>query len=269
LLTETLGQPTVYLDNWALNDIATANALCSRFVSAMTRKSGTLRISVSNIVELLKQTDSAQVKQILHLIDAVDTGFINVNFGEVIRQENRLLIDPTECENPSREFTVIYNYLLALQWPEVWSIADIVQHVLANSDNRVFLQSYGSFADKMKAFFSVHRANPEYMKKEVARSYSGRQQKPKYCTATRELVTHSFDFIIQNREMNMPAKEWHDLYHTIVPVAYCDIVFVDGRWADFVSQSGLKPPAIAAVFKKQSLDAGMDAIEGWEPSVEL
>jgi hypothetical protein len=67
--------------------------------------------------------------------------------------------------------------------------------------------------------------------------------------------------------MNMPANEWHDLNHTIVPVAYCDIVFLDGRWATFVSQSGFKSPAIAAVFK--NLDAGMDAIEGWDPSVEL
>lgn len=269
LLIETLGRPTVYLDNWALNDLAIANTLCSRFVSAMTSKAGTLRISVSNIVELLKQTDIAQIEQILHVIDAVDTGFIDLNFEDVIQRENQLLNGTGNCQNPSQQCTVLHDSLVALGWPEVWSVSDVVRHVLANSDNRAFVQSYDSFADKMETFISAHRTNPEYMKKSHDRSRSGRQEKPKYCTATRELVTRSFDFILQNKGMSMPGKEWHDLYHTIVPVAYCDIVFLDGRWADFVSQSGLKPPAIAAVFKKQSLDAGMDAIEGWEPSVEL
>lgn len=269
LLIETFGQPTVYLDNWALNDIATENTLCSRFVSSLTSKSGTLRISSSNIVELLKQTDSAQIEQILHLIDAVDTGFINSNFEDVIQRENQLLIGAGDRQNPSQEFAVLHDSLAALNWPEAWSVSDVVRGILASSDNRVFVQSYDSFADKMKAFFSAQLADPGYVKKSLARSPSGRRGNPKYCTATRELVAHSFDFIVQNKGMNMPGKEWHDVYHTIVPVAYCDIVFLDGRWADFVSQSGLKPPAIAAVFTKRSLDAGMDAIEGWGPSVKL
>jgi len=204
----------------------------------------------------------------VRLIGAVDTGFINVNFGDVIRRENQLLIDAAHCRDPSLELTLIHAFLLALGRPEKWSVRDVVRHVLANSDNRVFVQSYDSFADKMKAFFSAHRADPEYVKKSLARSRSERREKPKCCTATRELVTYSFDFIIQNRGMNMPAKEWHDVYHTIVPVAYCDIVFLDGRWANFVSQSGLKPPAIGAVFTKSSLAAGIDAIGDWETPVE-
>lgn len=38
---------------------------------------------------------------------------------------------------------------------------------------------------------------------------NGRDQVAPY---TRELVTRSFDFIVQNKGMNMPGKEWHDRF---------------------------------------------------------
>jgi hypothetical protein len=269
LLVETFGRPIVYLDNWALNDIATESTLCSRFTSAMTSKAGTLRISVSNTVELLKQTDAHQIEQILRLIDAVDTGFININFQEVIMRENQIVTGIGNGQNPSEDLATIKTFLLALNWPKSWTISDIVRHVLSSNDNMVFVQSYDSFADRMDTFIRGVRTDDKYMKKSCARSRAARREKPKYGAATRELASRSFDFIFQNKEMKMPGKEWHDLYHTIVPTAYCDIVFLDRRWATFVSQSGLTLPAIAEVFSRQSLEAGIAAIEMWTSPTEV
>lgn len=201
----------------------------------------------------------------MHFIDAVDAGFININFEDVIQRENQLVIAEGCGEDASQELIVVQAFLLALNWPEVWTISDVVRHALFNNDNRVFVQSYNSFADHIVAFINAVRADSEYMKKSLSRSCSARREKPKYCTATRELWTRCFDFMPQNRTMNMPGKEWHDVFHTIVPVAYCNIAFLDGHWETFVSQSGLKPPAIAEVFTKRSLEAGIDAVEGWAP----
>ena len=268
LLVEIIGRPTVYMDHWALNDFATIDKLRSRFVSGMKRTGGTLRISVSNIVELLKQSDQAQVNDILYLLNNVDTGFINLDFNEVIAREDQLIAGAQARQNPSEEITLIYTYLLALNWPEHWSVSDVVRHGLTNSDNKVFVGSYDSFANRMKGFLDKTRANIDYMKKSLARFRSSRRTNAQYCKATRELISHSLDFILQNKNMAMPAKEWHDLYHTIVPVAYCDIVFLDGRWAGFVSQCGLKPPTIACVFSRRCIEDGIQAIEGWNTPTE-
>lgn len=263
LIVEKIGHPAVYMDNWALNDFSASDTRKARFVSAMKRTGGTLRISVSNVVELLKQSDQTQINMILHLLDNVDTGFINLNFNEVITREDQIAAGAKHGQNPSQEFSLIHAHLLALGWPEHWSVSGIVNHGLKNSANKVFVDSYDSFANRMKKFLDRVRADTDYMNKSLARSRTSRRTGARYCTATRELVVRSLDFILQNKDMDMPAKEWHDLYHTVVPVAYCDIVFIDGRWAEFVSQCGLKPPTVAHVFSRRSIEHGIQAIEEW------
>jgi hypothetical protein len=67
LLGESLGRPIVYLDNWAINDIALDDAYRNRFVSTLNDREGTLRLSISNVVELMKQTDRKQIETILQI----------------------------------------------------------------------------------------------------------------------------------------------------------------------------------------------------------
>ena len=52
----------------------------------------------------------------------------------------------------------------------------------------------------------------------------------------------------------MNSNEWHDFFHAIVPVAYCDLVLLDKRWATFISQTGLKFPDVAFAFDKKSIE---------------
>ena len=74
----------VYLDHWALNEIALDEALCERFVNLMNAKGGTFRLSVYNMIELSKQADSSQVDAILNMISSVpDCGLINIDPKEV------------------------------------------------------------------------------------------------------------------------------------------------------------------------------------------
>ncbi len=119
-MVESLGRPTVYLDNWALNDIALDASHKERFVKIMNARKGTLRLSISNLAELMKQTDRKQISAILELIDSVDSGFINTDFNEVIRRENGVLRGEIQ-ENPSQNIGLIYAYLLARNWPESWA----------------------------------------------------------------------------------------------------------------------------------------------------
>ena len=55
--------------------------------------------------------------------------------------------------------------------------------------------------------------------------------------------------------MKMNYSEWIDLHHTIVPVAYCDFVLIDKRWAQFINATGLQYPDIANVYKEEGIES--------------
>lgn len=61
-----------------------------------------------------------------------------------------------------------------------------------------------------------------------------------------------------------------DLFHAAVPLASCDFVMLDGRWAAR-GRSVPAPPRRAQVFsgKKGQIDAFLDALEAWTPAPEV
>lgn len=260
LLIEQLGQPIVYLDNWALNDISLRSSYRQRFIDIMKNRKGTLRLSVSNLVELLNQTDQNQIESILSMIDSVDAGFINTNFKDVINFENGILRGEIDG-NPSQEIGLIWAYLLAQNWPESWTVTDVIRSVLNNSSGKYFKKSWEQFAEKMKLFMANIRSNSEYTNKSKTRSAFTQKKGKKYDRATRELFQLGFNFVLQNPSMTMTSNEWHDFFHSIVPVAYCDLVLLDKRWSTFVSQTKLAFPDIAFTFDRKSIEDFFSILE--------
>lgn len=253
VLGESLGRPIVYLDNWAINDIALDDAYRNRFVSTLNDREGTLRISISNVVELMKQTDRKQIETILQMIDSVDAGFLNTNFVDVIKHENALLRGEA-AGNPSQEMTLIWTYLLAQNWPESWAMSDVIRTGLDCTPGTQMRESWDQFAVSMRSFLDSIRIDREYMSKSKGRAKATRKKGKNYDRPTRELFALGFDFVLQNETMKMNSNEWHDFFHAIVPVSYCDIVLLDKRWATFACQTGLKYPDAAFVFDKKSID---------------
>lgn len=253
LLVESLGRPIVYLDNWAFNDIALDASRREKFVSTMKARKGTLRLSISNLVELMKQADLQQISAILEMIDSIDAGFINTNFVDVVTRENGILRGEVH-ENPSQELGLIWAYLLAQNWPESWTMSDVIRTVLDNSSGDQMRESWDQFADRMQSFLSSVRSDPKYMSQSKERAKTTRKKGKEYDRPTRELFQLGFNFVLQNEEMKMNSNEWHDFFHAIVPVAYCDLVLLDKRWATFISQTELKFPDVAFVFDKKSIE---------------
>ncbi|RLD17800.1 MAG: hypothetical protein DRI33_04735, partial [Caldiserica bacterium] len=97
-------------------------------------------------------------------------------------------------------------------------------HTLNNSSSDEFTSSYRRFSVKMEAFVEAVRNNSKYIERSSSRFKAIKQKGKKHETATRELFTMGMDFIFRNKSMSMTANEWHDFYHTVVPVAYCDLV---------------------------------------------
>ncbi len=259
-LNEVFRRPTVYLDHWALNDIALIDAYRQRFTYILNDREGMLRISAYSIRELAKQSDKSRINYILTLFDEVDTGFINIHPTQVVELENLIHAGDLTVGNPSADLEIIDIYLIAMNNPHSWPISQIVKTCLNNTNESSFCSE--DFLDKIISATEKARQDKAVttkMQKHFSKLHSVGQQ---YCAATRELFEMVIAFIIKNQSMKMKAiSEWNDIFHLIVPVAYCDIVLLDKRWNEFVKQTGLTPPGIAYVYDKRAIEDFFTTLE--------
>lgn len=254
-LQESYKRPTIYLDHWALNIISGDPALRDKFVTLMNNNGGTFRLSVTNVVEMASQGDKTQVDAMLDMIQNIeDCGLININPGQVIKIENSLLSDSSLRYNPSADLELVEAFLLAHNYPRKWHVSEIIRSALPSLPSKNMAKNSAKFVTDMKALLNVGRGSERHFSNASVRFKALKTQGPQYQTATRELWQMANDFIIRNKDMKMSRhSEWADLFHVIVPVAYCDAVLIDKRWKTFIAQTGFSSPLIAKVFDNKSL----------------
>jgi len=151
-IQEHFRSPMVYLDHWALNDVSLNKKLRERFIRIMSEKGGTFRLSVFNMLELSKQTDSAQVNSIIEMIDSIpDCGLINSDPGEVLNKENALISDATLRLNPSVELDLVKAHIIAQNYPSKWHVSNIIRKLVTALPSKPkvhieneFLKRYGN-----------------------------------------------------------------------------------------------------------------------------
>ena len=82
---------------------------------------------------------------------------------------------------------------------------------------------------------------------------------------TELIVFKMFQYLMKD-QMRMSSNDWRDAAHTIVPLAYCDFLVLDGTWAAIAGQiSGplrQNGAETARVFSMQNLEEFFDAFEG-------
>lgn len=262
-LQEHFKRPTVYLDHWALNIVSADAALRDKFVTLMNGNGGTFRLSISNIVEMGSQGDKSQVYAILDMIQNIgDCGLINIDPAQVIRIENSLLSNPLLRFNPSAELGLIEAFLMAHNYPEKWHVSELIRSVLPSLPSKNIARNSAEFLKDMQSLLEIGRGDEKHFSNATVRFRAIKTQGPQYQTATRELWQMANAFIMRNRDMKMSKhSEWMDLFHVIVPVAYCDVVLIDKRWKTFIAQTGFTYPQIAKVYDNKSLHDFFQQIE--------
>ncbi len=263
--------PTVYLDHWALNDIALNEELRKKFIQVMNENGGTFRLSVVNMTELSKQADRSQIDSILDMINSIfDCGLINIDPSEVIKKENILIDDLDSIAhvmNPSAELDFVSTYLMAHNYPTHWHVSEIIKTVIGELPSKRLTKSNEKFLEDMQNLLKIGRNDLSSLNRAKSRFHRLKKSGPKYQTATRELLQMAVGFVMRNQNMKMTQySEWDDLFHLIVPVSYCDIVLLDRRWKTFINQTGFSFPDIAMVFDKRTIADCFKTISEWNLS---
>jgi hypothetical protein len=92
-LRQQFDRPAVYLDHWAIRQIAATPALAERFAAAIHGRAGTWTVSLLNLMEFISMTDERQAAQFEDLIDRVlpNVFFIEFQAFTVIDNERALI----------------------------------------------------------------------------------------------------------------------------------------------------------------------------------
>ena len=265
-VVETFNRPIVYLDNWALNEIALCTEWREKFIQGMNDKNGHLRVSLMNLTELITQTDKDQIDSILTLIDSTDSGIINIDMFDVMSKEkgqSRF----TCFGNPSSDLETSLCYLQANGFPNTVHVRDIFNIFLkGNPPLSTSFSDWTQFSDMMESTTEKGRKNEAYLNKIKEHAREIRKKPTEERALTKELFYLAYKFVMSNKDMTMNSNEWKDIFHTVVPVAYCDYVLLDRRWVGFVNETGFGSPHIAKVYSKKDMSEFFEVLCEFEPA---
>jgi hypothetical protein len=235
--------PTVYLDHWALRMFSESQALSDRLTVALKQQNGTLALSWLNLAEFTRVTDEEQASKAETFLEKIlpNIFFLEVDFGEVIRREDDLLaggklIPPHFDLDLLRMFSQMKPNLL-----NPFTAHDLFKVIQGQVSAR-FDGLADTGVDRIEALRERYAADPEFQSA-IKRLPSG----PPIQRGTRFIFREFVRALIVDKGTNVTRNQVIDLFHAIVPIAYCDFVLLDKYWEDQLDR-------VRSRFKKAGMD---------------
>ena len=225
--------------------------------------------SVVTFVELASLEDEKQIEAITKVMESFDYGFTEANPSRVIIREQKLEIPEGGAFihlNPCCDVELIKSFFSNVMDPlkpfQISSILTQLREEGTSGRYKEMGQRLGSITQIVlkarKDPAVIARAKKRHLKKELQRKKS---------PYTQDIYNLALDFSVVNETMKMTSTEWMDLLHTVVPVAYMDLVLLDKRWCHFIRRVfPLTYPDIARVFSQRELDDFFAALSSFNPS---
>jgi hypothetical protein len=255
--------PTVYLDHWALRKISADRTLADRLTTALKSQCGTLALSWLNLSEFRKVTIAEQVRNADNLLEAMQPQIflLEVNFDVVISREDALLAGgPFASPHGDADFLREF----------ITSARDLLMQV---AQDRQRAQRFDELTDAIADRLNVLRSNlatlqggkdrDNFIKSallEFQPVTTHSQSSLQIQRGTRFLLYEFLRALLIDTKTKLTRNYVTDLFHAVVPVAYCDFVLLDSHWKTKVGQvykrlnkAGLSIPS-ARVFSGKAND---------------
>ena len=257
--------PTVYLDTWALFDFIGDNDLADRFIKILNNLGGTLILSMVSIIESMAIDNQEQIQNLYKFIDSIGAAFLDFNFTRVIKKEKiyKKIRGPFLEISPVIDCGLLDSFIRIHKPEKPLKVSEIFLAYRQDLENGKVLKE--NWEQSLFPIIVRARNNINTLSNAKKR-FRRRKEKANTCKfpCTEFLMETCFDYITINENMKMPDKEWRDIFHTIVPVAYCDFVLVDKKWLNFIKSTGLEYPQIAKVYAQRNLSEFLKDLENWK-----
>jgi len=231
--------PTVYLDHWALRKISADRTLADRLTTVLQSQHGTLALSWLNLSEFRKVTITEQVRNADSLLEAMQPQIflLEVNFDVVISREDALLAGgPFASPHGDADFLREF----------ITSPRDLLMQV---AQDRQRAQRFDELTDAIADRLNVLRSNlatlqggkdrDNFIKSallEFQPVTTHSQSSLQIQRGTRFLLYEFLRALLIDTKTKLTRNYVTDLFHAVVPVAYCDFVLLDSHWKTKVGQ---------------------------------
>ena len=257
--------PTVYLDTWALFDFIGDNDLADRFIKILNNLGGTLMLSMISVIENMAIDNQEQIQNLYKFIDSIGAAFLDFNFMRVIRKEKKYkkIRGPFLKISPAIDCGLLDSFIKTHKPENPLEVSEIFLAYRQDLENGKVLEENW----EQSLFPIIVRARNDINALFNAKTrFRKRKENANTCKFpyTEFLMETCIDYIAINVNMKMPDKEWRDIFHTIVPAAYCDFLLIDKRWRSFIRSTDLEYPQIAKVYAQRNLSEFLKDLENWK-----
>lgn len=252
---QVMTHPAVYLDHWAIRKFAGEPKLGMRFTAALKASKGTWAVSLLNLMEFIKMTDESQAVQFEELLEQAlpDIFFIDFQALDVIKREREMLQGGSRAA-PYGDVLLLSVFAANLpNTPRPFTARNLVTVIVKQRD-----QLQESLARLNDTIVSRTQLMSEQMlvDKQFEKTVKGSQESAKN-QRTWFFLRELLGSILREHNKVLTPNDAMDLFHAIVPIAYCDLVLLDAQWEHRVKviserlilhNIGIKP---ADVFSKK------------------
>ncbi len=246
--------PLVTLDMFALRALADTE-LGDRFLAALDGH-GTVCFSWMDVIEANKVSGPSAAR-VRGLLDSIGARWVptDCNPWRVIERERQGLVHPWYCAPLQRAHDQAT--------PSGTGSFSGVLGAIQNADAEAYVKQLGDAVAPLLQMLGLSKlgAIPEI-------------KVPADGTAA-ERVLESFLRVVQRELAGPPvgtlrtllsANDVVDLLRACVPLAYCDMVTLDGKWADWAAKAGRLVPARAVAYRE--VKGFVDAFAAWPPETQ-
>lgn len=257
-------RPLIYLDNWAINKFSNEENLKNKFIEVLDRKNATIAFSIINLYEIVNRKDNIQISIIIDFIDSVNDALIESNPAIVIDREQKYYNSRALHDNIEPWMYQEFLKTLACNSEPLkpLKVSSAIKMLKKEIDELNYIATE-RFQQELVPCINAARQNKDKLDK--AKKYIKKKTLPKNnkIPYTKELYDFLLWYIVSNEYMKMPDSEWRDVFHTIVPAAYCDFLLIDKRWVRFIETTGLKYPQVANVYSQDKIEDFFDDLEAY------
>jgi len=260
--------PTVYLDTWALFDFIEDDRLANKFIKILNNLGGTLMLSIMSVLESVGLKNQKQFQCLCDLIDSLGIdkiALLDFNFMRVITKEKiyKKIRGPLLKISPAVDLGLLDSFIKIHKPENTLKVSEIFLAYRQDLKNGKVLEE--NWEQSLFPIIVRARNNTNALPNAKKRFRKRKENANTYKFPCTEFLCEScIDYIAINENMKMPDKEWRDIFHTIVPVAYCDFVLVDKKWLNFIKSTGLEYPQIAKVYAQRNLSEFLKDLENWK-----
>jgi len=253
---QQLVSPAVYLDHWALRAVSQDATLGGRLTRALETRGGTLVLSWANIAEF-PDLDEQAARQAEEFIDRQlpRLFFLRFNPFDVIRAENALIAGgPPVPPHADLEFLRLVVCLRPSGVQPITCIGMLAEVSGRREESTERMRAV--FVDWLSSFREEYHEDNEF--RALVDQSLRRQVAPR---GTSIVLSEVMAGLMRDRSAPITANDALDFFHTIVPVAYCDFVLLDGRWRDQVDRLRVRLRRVRLDFPLATVFSGAGAVE--------